>query len=256
MQHEPNGSIEITKMGFEESFRSGTFYDKQTQDQAHLELILNCLKIDDGMKILDLGTGTGYLAFPIAKQYPNAEVTGLDIVEKALERNREKAREQGIKNLQFVSYSGVVFPFADDEFDMVITRYALHHFPSIRDTFQEIARILKPGGIFFLSDPAPNEDDTERFVDSYMQMKKDGHIKFYTKQEWLVLGRSAGFDCIDEFETQIRFPRERRTSLEFEDLVDRFGKQIVKGYEIEVHDDEIWISERVNNLVFCSRSWR
>nr|WP_275891417.1 methyltransferase domain-containing protein [Ruminococcus sp. OA3] len=64
-----------------------------------------------------------------------------------------------------------------------MTRYALHHFPEIADTFQEISRVLKPEGYFFLSDPAPNDNDTERFVDAYMQMQNDGHIKFYTKTE-------------------------------------------------------------------------
>ena len=54
----------------------------------------------------------------------------------------------------------------------------------INDTFREISRVLKKNGIFFLSDPTPNDNDIERFVDEYMQMKKDGHIKFYTKDEW------------------------------------------------------------------------
>lgn len=250
MERQLNESIEKTKAGFEKSFETGTFYNKQTQDQAHLELILKCLKIDNGMKILDLGTGTGYLAFPIAEQYPKAEVMGLDIVDKALDRNREKAENQGLKNLQFLNYNGLVFPFGNEEFDMVITRYALHHFPSINDTFQEIGRILKPGGMFFLSDPTPNDDDWKRFVDAYMQMKKDGHIKFYTKEEWLSMGRSAGFECVDGFETHIRFPKKKQTALELNDLFCRFDKQVIKGYALEIIDDEIWITEKVNNLLF------
>lgn len=46
-------------------------------------------------------------------------------------------------------------------------------------TFKEIVQILRPQGKFFISDPIPNEEDSERFVDEYMQMKKDGHIRFY-----------------------------------------------------------------------------
>lgn len=106
----------------------------------------------------------------------------LDIVEKALAYNREKAESKGLGNLNFVNYNGLRFPFEDKTFDMAITRYVLHHFPAVRDTFHEINRVLKPGGTFFLSDPAPNDDDTSRFVDAYMQMKKDGHIKFIPKR--------------------------------------------------------------------------
>lgn len=247
---ERNRSIEDTRKGFEESFHTETFYNRQTQDKAHLERILHCLKIRDGMKILDLGTGTGYLAFPIAEQYSKAEIIGLDIVEQALDKNREKAVTDGLKNIQFVSYNGLTFPFADEAFDMVITRYALHHFPAIKDTFREINRVLKPNGIFFLSDPAPNDDDTERFVDAYMKMKKDGHIKFYTKKEWQAIGKKAGFNFADSFETQIHFPKKKKTALELDDILSRFDKQVIKGYGLEIINDEIWITERVNNLLF------
>lgn len=56
----------------------------------HLELILRCIQVESGMRILDLGTGSGYLAFPFADKYKQVEVVGLDIVEKILEENQKK----------------------------------------------------------------------------------------------------------------------------------------------------------------------
>lgn len=53
--------------------------------------------------ILDLGTGSGYLSFPIAKNNPGCDVIGLDIVNAALEANRTRADVKGIKNLSFSS---------------------------------------------------------------------------------------------------------------------------------------------------------
>lgn len=242
-------SIEITKQGFEESFRLGSYYNKQTRDEMHLELILKYIQVTPGMRILDLGTGSGYLAFPFAKKHTQAEVVGLDIVEKTLATNQRKAKLEGINNLHFVSYEGMKFPFEDNSFDIVITRYALHHFPEINDTFHEINRVLKNDGILFLSDPTPNDDDTERFVDEYMQMKKDGHIKFYTKDEWKEIGNLAALMYVDDFETSIRFPRKKETSLEFDDIIKRHNKEVVKGYGVEIIEDEIWITEKVNNLL-------
>ena len=242
-------SIADTKTGFENSFATENFYDKQTQDETHLKRILECLRVSDGMKILDLGTGTGYLAFPFATQYPKAQVTGLDIVELALNRNRERATQKELKNLRFVNYNGLIFPFESKTFDMVITRYALHHFPDIEGTFREVCRVLKPGGKFFLSDPAPNDDDMQRFVDAYMQMKKDGHIKFYTKKEWQRIGESTGFKFVDDFETDIRFPKKRQNALELDSILQRFDEQVVKGYDLEIVDNEIWITEKVNNIL-------
>ena len=63
-------SIDDTRKGFEESFASGEFYNRQTQDAEHLERILAFIKVRDGMRILDLGCGSGYLTFPIAERNP------------------------------------------------------------------------------------------------------------------------------------------------------------------------------------------
>ena len=80
----------MQQKGFEESFSSGEFYNRQTQDDSHLEQILDFLPITERMRILDLGTGSGYLSFPIAKAHRDCEIIGLDIVEKALEAKKAK----------------------------------------------------------------------------------------------------------------------------------------------------------------------
>lgn len=74
-------------------------------------------------------------------------------------------------------YDGIKFPFSNNSFTYIVTRYALHHFPDINECFREISRGLKSGGVLFISDPIPNENDTEGFVDVFMQLKMDGHVK-------------------------------------------------------------------------------
>ena len=95
-------SIAETRKEFEKSFAVGDFYNRQTQDAEHLERILSFIDVKKGMRILVLGTGSGYLSFPIAKNNPCCDVIGLDIVNSALEANR--ARAEGIKNLSFVRF--------------------------------------------------------------------------------------------------------------------------------------------------------
>lgn len=246
-------SIFATKQGFEHSFSSGEFYNKQTQDEHHLNNILDFLPFKTDMKILDLGTGSGYLSFPIAQKYPNISIIGLDIVEKALEVNRSLAKEKNIQNISFVSYNGIEFPFADGEFDMVISRYALHHFPDIQKSISEVSRVMKQGGFLFISDPTPNVNDTSRFVDGYMQLKKDGHIKFYTEDEWLQICGKYGLQFKKSFDSTMRFPRKKDTAFDFDELLKKHDKKIVEGYELEVVENEIYITEQVNNILFCKR---
>ena len=91
-------------------------------------------------------------------------------------------------------------------------------------------------------------------MDAYMQMKKDGHIKFYTKEEWLKLGELTGLQFADSFETQIRFPKKKENVPEFDEIIHRFDQQVIAGYDIEITESEIWITEKVNNLLFQKRN--
>jgi len=171
----------------------------------------------------------------------------------ALEVNRFKAKEENVQNISFITYDGVNVPFADNEFDMVISRYALHHFPNIQKSISEISRVIKSDGFLFISDPAPNVDDTSRFVDGYMQLKKDGHIKFYTKDEWLQICGKYGLGFEKSFDSTIRFPKKKDTAYGFDELLKKHDKEIIDSYELEVVGNEIYITECVNNILFCKR---
>lgn len=242
--------IALTRKGFEESFSSGEFYNRQTQDEEHLNAILEFLPVKPKMKILDLGTGSGYLSFAVAERCPGTEITGLDIVEKALENNRKTAVDKKLDNISFVSYDGMNFPFSDGKFDMVISRYSLHHFPEIQKSIQEVSRVLKSDGLFFISDPTPNADDSQRFVDAYMQLKKDGHIKFYTIEEWKNICEKSGLVLTDSFNSSIRFPKKKDTAYGFDELLDRYSREVIEGYSLEITGNEIYVTEQVNNLLF------
>ena len=247
-------SIEDTRRGFEESFASGEFYNRQTQDSQHLQKILSFISVKDGMKILDLGSGSGYLSFPIAQENPGCKVIGLDIVENALNANRTKAQSLGIKNLSFVSYDGMDFPFEPSTFDLVVTRYSLHHFPDINHSIKEVARVLKEGGRLFISDPCPNECDKDRFVDDYMRLKKDGHIKFYTKDEWKSICKQYGLSLSKSFESSIRFPKKKDTAPGYEEVLKKHDKDVIASYNLTETETELHITEKVNNILFTYSS--
>ena len=250
MTLEMKASINNTRKGFEESFAAVDFYNRQTQDPGHLEKILDFVRISEGMRILDLGTGSGYLSFPIAKNNPACEVIGLDIVNEALEANRARADAEGIKNLSFISYDGIDFPFEKDFFDLVVTRYALHHFPDINHSIGEVSRVLKKGGMLFISDPCPNACDTGRFVDDYMRLKKDGHIKFYTKDEWKSICEDHNLRPVDDFKSSIRFPKKKDTAYGYEEVLKKHDMAVIESYDLAETDTELYITEQVNNILF------
>lgn len=241
-------SVEKTRKFFESSFAESSYYNRQTHDASNLDKILGDVDFDGN--ILDLGTGSGYLAFPLAARNQNCHVVGLDIVQETLKRNRQKAAEQHITNISFVSYDGITFPLEDQIFDTVVTRFALHHFPNIKKTFCEIGRVLKPDGQLFISDPTLNDNDENRFVDTYMQMKDDGHIRFYTQSEFEKLAESIGLKLENSFMTEIRFPR--KCAADYCRILNGVDDRILNGYSVKIVDGEIFITEKVLNLFFRS----
>lgn len=241
-------SIKITREAFEKGFAESKYYNSQSQDDNQLELILKSLNIKSGAKILDLGTGSGYLAFAIAQKNPEITVVGLDIVSETLKGNRKKAMELKLNNIAFTDYDGLDFNFEDGTFDVIATRYALHHFPEINSTFKEISRVLKQGGQLFISDPTQNENDINGFVNEYMKVKQDGHIKFYTEEEITNLAWNVGLSPDTLFRTKIRFPRKEAEKYRM--LLDRYNEQVINGYQVQIIGDEIFITQQVLNLSF------
>lgn len=241
-------SIGATRRSFEESFAEAAFYNRQTQDGAHLQALLDFLPVSPGMRILDLGAGSGYVSFALARQRPDASVVGLDIVERTLEINRQKAAERGMSNLRFVSYGGADFSFGDGTFDAVVSRYALHHVPDIQKCLAEVCRVLTEAGTFLVSDPSPNENDKDGFIDEYMRVKPDGHVAFYSADDWLRLCGAGGFRLEKSFQSSITFPRPMDCA--YRELMVRYGDAVSGGYNLRVVGDEIYVTERVNNMLF------
>ena len=120
----------------------------------------------------------------------------------------------------------------------------------IEHSIGEVGRVLKDKGYFFVSDPCPNDCDTSRFVDEYMQLKKDGHIKFYTNKEWQDLGSRFGMKMTGSFDSKIRFPKMKDTAFGFDEVLKRHDKSIIDSYELVVTETEIYVTERVNNILF------
>lgn len=131
-----------------------------------------------------------------------------------------------------------------------MTRYALHHFPDIEHSIGEMSRVLKEGGTLFISDPCPNECDTERFVDDYMRLKKDGHIRFYNEDEWKSLCGNHDLNYVDGFESSIRFPKKKDTAYGYKEVLAKHNKSVIKSYDLAETDTELFITEHVNNLLF------
>jgi ubiquinone/menaquinone biosynthesis C-methylase UbiE len=103
--------------------------------------------------ILDLGSGTGYLAIEIARKAPGLQVHGIDLSRRMVKIARRHAK--GVDNARFVFGNAARLPFKDSSIDLVVSTGASHHWKMPRLVFEECYRILKPGQEAWIYDGCP-----------------------------------------------------------------------------------------------------
>ena len=100
-----------------------------------------------GMKVLDIGSGAGDVAFAAAELVGSeGEVLGVDMNPEILETARARAEAAGLANVQFVAGDAQTLDLPND-FDALIGRLVLMYLPDPVDTLKQLATHLRPGGI-------------------------------------------------------------------------------------------------------------
>ncbi len=116
-----------------------------------LDLLETLVPPLQGRRILEAGCGAARLARDLVARHDAAEVTGVDVDVRQLEKNRREPAER----LAFERAGAEALPFADGSFDGAMMLKSLHHVPMDRmdDAMAELARVLRPGGWLYVSEP-------------------------------------------------------------------------------------------------------
>lgn len=147
-------------------------------------------------RALDVGTGTGPLAFALAPHV--REVVGVDLVPELLEHGREFAGDR-YPNVELVEGDVTRLPFDRGSFDLVCERAVLHHVPRPELVVAEMARVTRLGGRLLVIDQlAPFDplaaielDRFERARDpSHTRLLSDGDLRASFEANGLILIRS------------------------------------------------------------------
>ena len=119
--------------------RMANRWDSMRSDDAMAPVEAGLERVDPPRRVLDIGTGTGLGAFAIARRFPEAEVLGVDVSEKMIERARENAPPELRNRVRFEPADAAHLPYDDGSFELVV-HANMFPFPD------ELARVLAPGG--------------------------------------------------------------------------------------------------------------
>ena len=159
------------------------FSTAQTITDANaLRMIVDAASPRPGDTVLDVACGGGLVVCAFAPHVKHA--TGIDMTPAMLDRARQLAAEQGIGNVSWERGDVGRLPYPDAAFDIVVTRFSMHHFLDPLAVLREMARVCAPGGRIAVVDMYASDDPAKAAEWNRAEKLRDpSHVRCLTLAE-------------------------------------------------------------------------
>ena len=151
------------------------------------------MEIQSDNVCLDIGCGGGANVRKLLEKSPYGKVTGIDYSEISVEKTR-KINKAGIESKRCEILQGDVMklPFRGETFDVITAFETIYFWSDIDQSFSQIYRVLKKGGIFMVCNESNGENDKDK---KWTEIIKG--MKIYTSKEIKYSLEKAGFTHIE-----------------------------------------------------------
>jgi SAM-dependent methyltransferase len=162
-------------------------------DEERIRRLVAAARLRGTERVLDIATGPGY----IAEAFGGAarEAVGVDLTDAMLTIAKERTKERGISNVSFRAGDAENLPFANEAFDVVVCRLALHHLLKPLQVLREMARVCRVGGTVLVEDIYASEHpERAAYQDRWEILRDPSHVRTLALSELLQLFRDAGLE--------------------------------------------------------------
>ena len=141
--------------------------------------------------VLDVACGGGIVVCGFAPHVRHA--TGIDMTPAMLDRARRLAAEKGIVNVAWRDGDVTSLPWPDSSFTIVVTRFAVHHFPDPEAVLREMVRVCIPGGRIVVVDTIASVEPAKAAAFNRLERLRDpSHVRALPLAELRGLFRAPG----------------------------------------------------------------
>lgn len=122
------------------------------------EKLVNRLHLEENLKVLEIGPGSGYFSVEVARYIPCGRLELFDIQQEMLERARKKLKAKGFYNVGFTQGDATNLPYSENEFDLVFLVAVLGEVSDKKKCLSSIYRVLKPYGLLSITEQPGDPD--------------------------------------------------------------------------------------------------
>ena len=204
-------------------------------DEKRIHRLVAAARLKGHERVLDVATGPGYIAEAFAGAA--RDVVGVDLTEAMLAIARERTRQRGLTNVSFRFGDAQNLPFEDSEFDLVVSRLALHHMQNPAEVLREAARTCHPGGTVLVEDIFTSEHPERSAYQNRWEVLRDpSHVRALPLSELLDLFRDAGVEIDSVTTTEDIIPEVERWLATTQTAPDRAAEVRDMLNEDRLHD--------------------
>ena len=144
-----------------DTWLEATAYDAMDFESVNMAFAKDAIDLDPhAIKVLDVGTGTARIPILMCQQRPQYLITAIDLAQSMLIIGQRNVEEAGLnQRIRLERVDSKRMPYPDLEFDMIVSNSLVHHVPDPLSLFQEINRLVRPGGAILIRDLIRPDND-------------------------------------------------------------------------------------------------
>jgi ubiquinone/menaquinone biosynthesis C-methylase UbiE len=230
---------------------------RELHSRERIERLVNAINPAPDARALEIATGPGHVAMALAERC--REVVGVDITDAPLAIAERIRRERGLANVRFQRADADQLGFPDGEFDVVLCRFAFHHFEDPATPLREMTRVCRTGGQVAVEDLAASEIlKRAEFYNRFERLRDTSHTRALAISELLrmfgaqaleieVLYTSDLVQPLERWLTNSQTPPDRAT--EIRAMFARDEREDLSGTRPFHHDGEIYFTQKTIAIV-------